>query len=285
MAITVDVGKIKLVWRGTYAGGTAYEVDDLVEYDDGSTISAYINVANSTGQVPSTAGSVNSTYWNLMAQGASATSAGTRNGEIQYKVATGFGASTLFYYDSVNKALGIGTTNPTTSLSITGVTSTTSLWADNIEFQNLNVAGISTFAQTTISDTFYSREIIEAASVDTSGKANSTTNIDIKTATTWVFGTNADGTWTHNLRGDGSTTLNDLMATNDCLTYTCIAASNNASYYTAALNIDGSGKTVEWLGGSAPTASAGAGYDVYTFNVIKTASDTYTILGSSVQYN
>ena len=62
MAITVDVGKIKLVWRGTYAGGTAYEVDDLVLYDDGATISSYICVADSTGNAPSSSGTVDTDY-------------------------------------------------------------------------------------------------------------------------------------------------------------------------------------------------------------------------------
>ena len=76
MAITVDVGKIKLVWRGTYNNSTAYEIDDLVVYDDGSTISSYICVAETTGNVPSTTGTVNTTYWNISAKGSSASAAG-----------------------------------------------------------------------------------------------------------------------------------------------------------------------------------------------------------------
>ena len=41
---TVNLGKIKLKWRGTYAGGTAYSPDDVVEYTDGSVTSTYICV-------------------------------------------------------------------------------------------------------------------------------------------------------------------------------------------------------------------------------------------------
>ena len=29
---TIDLGKIKFNWRGTYAGGTAYVPDDVVYY-------------------------------------------------------------------------------------------------------------------------------------------------------------------------------------------------------------------------------------------------------------
>ena len=70
MAITIDIGKIKLQWRGTYSGATTYTPDDLVGYYDGTTTSSYICVLTSTGNVPSTAGTVNTTYWNLLAKGA-----------------------------------------------------------------------------------------------------------------------------------------------------------------------------------------------------------------------
>ena len=39
---TIDLGKIKQVWRGTYNNGTAYAVDDLVEYTDTAITSTYI---------------------------------------------------------------------------------------------------------------------------------------------------------------------------------------------------------------------------------------------------
>ena len=46
---TIDLGKIKLKWQGTYAGGTAYVPDDVVYYVDGSVGSSYICVTASTG--------------------------------------------------------------------------------------------------------------------------------------------------------------------------------------------------------------------------------------------
>ena len=45
---TIDLGKIKFNWRGTYAGGTAYVPDDVVYYMDGSVGSSYMCVANTT---------------------------------------------------------------------------------------------------------------------------------------------------------------------------------------------------------------------------------------------
>ena len=65
---TIDLGKIKLVWRGTYAGGTAYTVDDVVEYTDGDITSSFICTTNSTGNAPSSGGTVHGS-WALMAKG------------------------------------------------------------------------------------------------------------------------------------------------------------------------------------------------------------------------
>ena len=77
---TVDLGKIKLKWRGTYAGGTAYTPDDVVYYVDGSVGSSYICVANSTGNAPSSGGSLHAS-WNYLAKG-QATSPTTTQGDI-----------------------------------------------------------------------------------------------------------------------------------------------------------------------------------------------------------
>ena len=69
---TIDLGKIKQVWRGTYNNGTAYTVDDLVAYTDTvgglQNTSTYIAVANTTGNAPASGGSIHAS-WNLVAQG------------------------------------------------------------------------------------------------------------------------------------------------------------------------------------------------------------------------
>ena len=65
---TLDLGKIKQVWRGTYNNSTAYTVDDLVEYTDSGITSTYICVANSTGNAPSSSGTAHAS-WNYVAKG------------------------------------------------------------------------------------------------------------------------------------------------------------------------------------------------------------------------
>ena len=70
---TIDLGKVALVWKGTYAAGTTYESKDVVQFTDSGELSSYIyvNASGASGQTPSTGGTVNSTYWDKMAGGTS----------------------------------------------------------------------------------------------------------------------------------------------------------------------------------------------------------------------
>ena len=81
---TIDLGKIKIVWKGTYSGGTAYVVDEAVVHNG----SSYICVANTTGNAPP-----NATYWNVLAQaGTDGTDVGTTlttQGDILYRDGSG----------------------------------------------------------------------------------------------------------------------------------------------------------------------------------------------------
>jgi len=77
---TIDLGKIKFNWRGTYAGGTAYVPDDVVYYVDGSVGSSYMCVANTTGNAPSSGGTVHAS-WEYLAKG-QAVSPTTTQGDL-----------------------------------------------------------------------------------------------------------------------------------------------------------------------------------------------------------
>ena len=65
---SVDLGRIKLKWQGTYSGGTAYTPDDVVYYVDNNIGSSYICVTASTGNAPSSGGTAHSS-WNYLAKG------------------------------------------------------------------------------------------------------------------------------------------------------------------------------------------------------------------------
>ena len=97
--------------------------------------------------------------------------------------------------------------------------------------------------------------------------------------------TNAAGAFTFNLRGNGSTTYEAITNTGTTTAFTIAQRVNNSSRYLTAFKIDGSTQTVEWNGGSAPSAGGSAGVDVYTFQIMKTGSSSYVVLGNYANFD
>jgi hypothetical protein len=84
---TVNLGSIKFKWKGTYAGGTAYTIDDVVSYNG----SSYICIQASTGNLPT-----NATYFEQMSSagtngtdGTDLTTTLTTQGDILFRDGSG----------------------------------------------------------------------------------------------------------------------------------------------------------------------------------------------------
>ena len=81
---TVNLGSIKFKWKGTYAGGTAYTIDDVVSYNG----SSYICIQASTGNLPT-----DTAYFEQMSQagtdGTDLTATLTTQGDILYRDGSG----------------------------------------------------------------------------------------------------------------------------------------------------------------------------------------------------
>ena len=125
---TVNLGKIKLKWRGTWSSGGSYTIDDVVSYTDGSVTSSFIAVQSSSNQAPSSGGTVNTTYWNLLAKG-QATSPTTTQGDLIVRGA------------SADERLGVGSAGQVLKVnsSANGLeygTGTTILQVKNLYYSN-----------------------------------------------------------------------------------------------------------------------------------------------------
>ena len=86
-----------------------------------------------------------------------------------------------------------------------------------------------------------------------------------------------------NFRVSGSTSLNSIMGVGDVSAATLIVASSS-HYCLNTLQVDGSaaGITTSWIGGSAPSAANGSGFDIYAFTIMKTsATPTYHIIANA----
>ncbi len=167
------------------------------------------------------------------------------------------GAVTLYYDNSAK----IATTN--TGIDVTGTAVT----------DGLEVAGTSKVQQT--------KEKITVSATAATG----TINYNALDQSVLYYTNDASGNFTVNVRGDGSTTLNSIMSTGEALTVVFMATQGSTAYYNSAFQVDGSSVTPNWQGGSAPTDGTADGIDVYTYNIIKTADATFTVLASVVDFS
>ena len=83
---TIDLGKIKQVFRGTYNNATAYVPDDLVVFTDTGITSTYICTTASTGNNPSSGGTAHGS-WAYLAKGQNA-SPTTTQGDLVFRGAS-----------------------------------------------------------------------------------------------------------------------------------------------------------------------------------------------------
>jgi hypothetical protein len=107
-----------------------------------------------------------------------------------------------------------------------------------------------------------------------------TQTIDFVTSGVHYFTSNSTSNVTLNFRGDGSTTLNSMMAIGGSITVSTLFTNGSTAYYASAYQIDGNAVTPKWSGGTAPTAGNASSVDLYSFNIVKTANATFTVFAS-----
>jgi hypothetical protein len=153
--------------------------------------------------------------------------------------------------------VGIGTTSPTSKLTLAGNSSTFCLTTPNI---------------------------LETATVVAS-PATGTINFDLTTQSVVYYTSNATGNWTLNFRASSGTTLASSLAVGQAVTAVFIATQGTTPYYNTVLQIDGTttGVTIKWQGGT-PGAGNASGIDSYSYTIIKTGSATYTVLATQSQF-
>jgi hypothetical protein len=143
-----------------------------------------------------------------------------------------------------------------------------------------------TTAQTLALKTLSSPVLVsgEERMVFTGTAATGTINIDLLTANTHFFNSNATGNTTINLRGSSSTSLDTIVATNDTITAVVLIQNGGTAYYPTVFQIDGSSVTPKWQGGTAPSSGNINSIDAYVFTVMKSGSATYTVLASQTKF-
>jgi hypothetical protein len=160
------------------------------------------------------------------------------------------------------------TVNGTTTTIDTAVTAVDSLEVDG----NINVgAGLSAYGFK-----------VEEGAYGTAA-LNGLFNLNLTDGHVQEFNAATSGNYVPNFRISPTVSLESKMGVGDVTAATIIVQSSS-HYCLNEFRIDGAqtGITTSWIGGSAPTAANGSGFDIYAFTIMKTASTpTYHIIANA----
>ena len=116
----------------------------------------------------------------------------------------------------------------------------------------------------------------------TAGKLSDNTNINLDNGMLHLFTTAETTTATPNIISN--TGINTDLSVGDALSVTLVTTAAAAGY-AATVHIDGlslgaNAGSLNWTGGTAPTAGGASGVDIYAYTIMKTASNKYTVIAS-----
>ena len=126
-------------------------------------------------------------------------------------------------------------------------------------------------------------ELVERCYIQSSPAWSSNGAVDLDNGVVQYNTSNYGSGGAGSLYFTSSVGINTQMANGDIMSLTMMTNVNSTAGYINNIFIDGQAVTETWVGGSAPTAGGGSGVDIYTFNIIKTASATYTVIANQVK--
>lgn len=162
-----------------------------------------------------------------------------------------FACTSVGAYIPSGQSFGVGTTTPRTALDIAGIGSIRTMFED------------ATLSATALTGTVH---------------------VDAKTQAVVVYSADAVANWSFNIRGDGVTTLDSIMAVGQAATFGIEVPQGVTAYYCTTITVDGAAVSqLKWFGGTAPAAGNPSGIDVYSITVIKTGAGTFKVRASQIQ--
>lgn len=218
-----------------------------------------------------TALSVGGTSVNSTIYGATANNANNLNGQAAsyYTNATNIATGTL-----PNAQLDANVVNTSAAFTITGVhthSANLSMNSTAILTGNTSVVGMSLL------------NAAETVNVSATA-ATGTVTFRVSDQAVLYYTSNATANWTPNVSFSSGTSLNTAMANGQSISIAFLVTQGATAYFSNTISIDGSAVTPKWQGGTTPTAGNASGIDSYVYNIVKTASATFTVLASLTQF-
>jgi hypothetical protein len=227
-------------------------------------------VANNSA-ISAASSAQSSQLWAAVTTGSIAIGAGLTTGSTSL-------ANSNLFNGTVNIASGAGTINKSINIGTASTAGTTTV--------NIGSTAGATNVVNILGSVLTTPRIKSAMEIMTvtASAIPASANFDALTQSVQYYSTAATANWTLNVRGSAAITLNTMLAINDSLTVVVLNTNTATAYYPTSLTIDGTPTTVNWQGGTAPSAGNANSIDVYTYTIIKTAANTYTVLGSQTKF-
>ena len=177
-----------------------------------------------------------------------------------------------------------GTIRANGDTTLAGVVTATSFVGDITGSVTGKVTGdLNSTGFTTVTNFDTKGTLVEAFKTHTTAW-NSAGNLNISEGNLHYNSTNLGGTGAF-LNVISTAGINTDLATGQALNVTAITSVNATTAFVNALKIDGKGTgiTTSWVGGTVPTDGGGSGVDTYSFNILKTGSETYVVVASQTK--
>jgi hypothetical protein len=177
---------------------------------------------------------------------------GGGNLEVQFSFASTFSGDALFTYD------------PSISL---------------LTVPNINASNITTTGNLIIQRAY--EKYVTVASGTTG-----TINFNVLNQSILYYTANSTADFTLNIRGNNTTSLNAILPINDTVTIAFLNTVGATPYEVNNFTIDGTSVSPKYINGSLPTSGIRLANSVqtYTYTIMKSAANTYVVLGSLVEY-
>jgi hypothetical protein len=246
--------------------------------------SAYFLQTDGSGNLTWAAGTGNITG-NASAAGA--------NNQIQLSTGTGnFKAGAGFSFDTGSNILTVPG-NVSASYFIGNGSQLTGIGNGNANYANFagnvinssqpNITSVGNLTSLTVVGTTTIQQAIEKATLD-GVSATGTVNFDVLSQAILYKTANATANFTLNIRGNSTTTFNSITANGQSVTIALLNQNGITPYYANVIQIDGTTITPKYVLNNTPTSGTSTGIDQYVYNIIKTNSNTYTVLGSKIGF-
>ena len=272
--------------NGTFAGiptvtwnGTKLSLGNVANVRMTGGTNGYILQTDGTGNLS----------WTVQTGGGGNGVPGGATSQIQYNDGGVFGGTTGFTFDTAT-----GNVNMPGNLIVTGnITGTFTGNSLNANYANFagnvvnssqpNITSIGTLTSLDVGGTTTIQQAKEKVTANATGSTG-TINYDLLDQAIILKTANATANFALNFRGNSSTSLDTVMSSNQSLTCTFINTNGANGYYATSIQIDSAIVTPKWVYPGAPTIGTTSGQDVYTFNIIKTAANTYNVLAAKTGF-